>query len=350
MRQSSRWVRADGLSLVELVIAVALLGIISAAALQFLTMTETTMFGEQSRLTKQQKSEAVSAYIYEKFSIGQLADTPVERVYADSDMPEDLRAGPGVTLVTMFGNSSRFNGVDPRCTLVGDANPATGQFRIQQSCMQQGGQSIVKQMNSLIAKGVVITTGLEEGVGRCSISRAITIDTATGIATVSVDDPKCLVWGADASRGVPAGKQVLLPRFVAYDTENPNSFHTSLIEPPDIATAGIGLEMPDRHRMDGGGVTNAAAIVDALANDPATDVFLELSTANSLSRLAVGAAPSTVNVGGAGSAKLSLSGPLGAVRQAQRRSVMGRVNTRYAASTGNLTMLVFRHQPPLRGR
>ncbi|MEC8550473.1 MAG: hypothetical protein VXY93_08260 [Pseudomonadota bacterium] len=28
-----------------------------------------------------------------------------------------------------------------------------------------------------------------------------------------------------------------------------------MIEPPDIATAGIGLEMPDRHRMDGGGVT-----------------------------------------------------------------------------------------------
>lgn len=103
-------------------------------------------------------------------------------------MPEDLRAGPGVTLVTMFGNSSRFNGVDPRCTLVGDANPAAGQFRIQQNCMQQGGQSIVQQMNSLIAKGVVITTGLEEGVGRCSISRAITIDTSTGIATVSVDD------------------------------------------------------------------------------------------------------------------------------------------------------------------
>ena len=199
-------------------IAVALLGIISAAALQFLTMTETTMFGEQSRLTKQQKSEGVSAYIYKKFSAGQLADTPVERVYADSDMPEDLRAGPGVTLVTMFGNSSRFNGVDPRCTLVGDANPAAGQFKIQQNCMQQGGQSIVQQMNSLIAKGVVITTGLEEGVGRCSISRPITVDTATGIATVSVDDPKCLVWGADASRGVPAGKQVLLPRFIAYDT------------------------------------------------------------------------------------------------------------------------------------
>ena len=84
--------------------------------------------------------------------------------------------------------------------------------------MQQGGQSIVQQMNSLIAKGVVITTGLEEGVGRCSISRSITIDTATGIATVSVDDPKCLFWGANASCSFPAGKQVLLPRFVVYDT------------------------------------------------------------------------------------------------------------------------------------
>ena len=287
MQRSCSHVRTDGLSLVELVIAVALLGIISAAALQFLTMTESTMFGEQSRLTKQQRSEAVSAYIYKKFSVGQLADAPVERVYTDSDMPEDLRSGPGVTLVSMFGNSSRYTGVDPRCVLLADANLSAGTFQMQQNCMEQGSRSIVRQMNDLIAKGVVITTGLEEGVGRCSISRPIAIDASTGIATIKVDDPQCLAWGSDATRGVPSGKKVLLPRFVAYDTANPASFHTSLIEHPDIATAGIGLEMPDTYRMDGGGVSNAAAIVDALANDPVTDVFLELSTANSLSRLNV---------------------------------------------------------------
>ena len=218
MHHFSMRARADGLSLVELVIAVALLGIISAAALQFLSMTESTMFGEQSRLTKQQKSEAVSAYIYKKFSTGQLADSPAERVYADTDMPSDLQSGPGVTLVTLFGNSSRFNGVDPRCTLVADASIATGTFKMQHSCMQQGGQSIVQQMNDLIAKGVVITTGLEEGVGRCSISRPITIDGATGIATISVDDPNCLAWGLDLTRGVLAGKQVLLPRLSADGT------------------------------------------------------------------------------------------------------------------------------------
>ena len=69
----------------------------------------------------------------------------------------------------------------------------------------------MQQMNSLIAKGVVITTGLKKGVGRCSINRPITVDTttgiATGIATVSVDDPKCLFWGADASGGVPAASR-----------------------------------------------------------------------------------------------------------------------------------------------
>ena len=79
-------------------------------------------------------------------------------------MPEDLRSGPGVTLVTMLGNSSRFDGVDPRCVLVGEANLATGTFQIQQNCMRQGGLSIVQQMNSLIAKGVVITTGLAETI------------------------------------------------------------------------------------------------------------------------------------------------------------------------------------------
>ena len=52
-----------GMSLVELVIAVALLGFISVAALQFVRMSESEMFGEQAKLTKQQRSEAISAHI-----------------------------------------------------------------------------------------------------------------------------------------------------------------------------------------------------------------------------------------------------------------------------------------------
>ena len=45
---SSRHLQASGLSLVELLVAVALLGMVSVAALQFIRMSETTMFSEQS--------------------------------------------------------------------------------------------------------------------------------------------------------------------------------------------------------------------------------------------------------------------------------------------------------------
>ena len=150
-------------------------------------MTESTMFGEQSRRNSSQLGCFATST---KNSRQQLADAPWA-CYTDSDMPEDLRSGPGVTLVSMFGNSSRFTGVDPRCVLFADASLSAGTFQMRPNCMEQSGRSIVQQMNDLIAKGVVITTGLEEGVGRCSISRPIAIDTSTGVATIKVDDPQC---------------------------------------------------------------------------------------------------------------------------------------------------------------
>ena len=99
-------------------------------------------------------------------------------------------------------------------------------------------------MNDLISKGVVLTTGLGDGVGRCSISEAIVHNLGIAQATVKVDDPACLKWVADPAKGVPAWRQVLFPRFVAYNAERPELFHTSLIEPPDAATPSIGLDMP----------------------------------------------------------------------------------------------------------
>ena len=309
----------SGMSLVELLIAVALLGMVSVAALQFIRTSETSLFGEQAQLTSQKRSEAISAHIYKKFADGTLAEPVAAEVYQDTAMPQDLLDGDGMTLVALFGNSSRFDGVDPRCVLTSDANLASGAFQIRHNCMTRGGQSIVQQMNSLIAMGVVLTTGLEEGVGRCSISKTIPIDFSTGIATVSVDDAGCLVYGLDMARGVPAGNQVLLPRFVAYDTAVPASFHTSMIEPPDVATAGIGLEMPDEYFVVGHGDLNVIGFVDALANNPQTDVFLELKTDVAMSRLSLQNAPGTVRTMGAGTSKLSIEGRLTDVRSALQK-------------------------------
>ena len=314
-----RFRKYSGMSLVELLVAVALLGMVSVAALQFMRTSQSSMFGEQVELSKQKQSEAISAHIYKKFASGTLVEPGSSIVYQDPDMPQDLRDGPGMTLVSLFGNSSSFDGVAPRCVLASDANVTSGTFQVRHDCMMRGGESIIQQMNSLISKGVVLTTGLEEGVGRCSISKQIPIDSATGIATISVDDPGCLVHGLDAARGVPAGNQILLPRFVAYDTASPGRFHTTMIEPPDVATAGIGLEMPDSYPVVGHGGLNVVSFVDALANDPQANVFLELKTDVAMSRLSLPNAPPTVRIAGGGSRKLSLEGPLTDLRQALQR-------------------------------
>ena len=103
-----------GISLVELVVAVALLSIVSLAAVQLLNMTEKTMIGSQTKLNQQLRSESISSYIYKDFARGELNDAVVSRTYTNSNMPEDLRGGSGVTLVSLFGNTNRFDGVDPR--------------------------------------------------------------------------------------------------------------------------------------------------------------------------------------------------------------------------------------------
>lgn len=53
-----------GISLVELVVAVALLSVVSLAAIQLLNMTERTMFGSQTKLNDQLRSESIASYIY----------------------------------------------------------------------------------------------------------------------------------------------------------------------------------------------------------------------------------------------------------------------------------------------
>ena len=50
-----------GVSLVELVVAVALLSVVSLAAIQRLNMSERTMIGSQSKLHDQLRSESIAS-------------------------------------------------------------------------------------------------------------------------------------------------------------------------------------------------------------------------------------------------------------------------------------------------
>ena len=95
------------MSLVELLVAVALLGMVSVAALQFMRTSQSSMFGEQVELSTQKQSEAISTHIYKKFATETLVEPGSLLVYQDPGMPHNLRDGPGMKLVALFVNSSR---------------------------------------------------------------------------------------------------------------------------------------------------------------------------------------------------------------------------------------------------
>ena len=304
-----------GISLVELVVAVGLLSLVSLAAIQLMNITETTLITSQAKLDEQQRSDAISSYVYKDFARGRLNDTVDSQVYQNSDMPDDLRNGGSVTVVTLFGNQDRYSEGDPVCPLTADIDLESSSFKMMASCANRTGRSVVSQMNSLIAKGVVLTTGFQDGVGRCSISKPITVDPVTGVATIEVDDKNCLGRSDDPTRGLQKGKQVLLPRFVAYDTDMPRSFFTSMIESPDIATPDIELDMPDTYSVIGGGVPNATNIVNAVSDDPLRNITVSLSTKELESQLTV-TAPASVAVSGLNSSTLKLTGTAASVRAA----------------------------------
>ena len=52
------------------------------------------------------------AYIYKDLAQGRLQDDVRSRVYANDNMSADLKAGAGVTVVSLFGKTSRYDGCD----------------------------------------------------------------------------------------------------------------------------------------------------------------------------------------------------------------------------------------------
>ena len=87
-------------------------------------------------------------------------------------------------------------------------------------------------------------------------------------------------------------------------------------DPPDAESPGSGVEMPPKKILQGGGVRNAAAFVDAMANDPAMNAVLQLRTEKDLSSLSIGVIPDGFAIQGSDSPKLKLTGTLAKIRQA----------------------------------
>ena len=99
----------EGLSLVELMIAMTLLALISVAGLKIMQLSESSFSQGRTQLNIQQKNQAITAFINDDFKNQALANTERPVTYDNAAMPADLRGDHKLDLATIFGNGSRFS-------------------------------------------------------------------------------------------------------------------------------------------------------------------------------------------------------------------------------------------------
>ena len=250
----NRLIQPEGLSLVELMMAMTLLALISMASLKILQLSESSFSEGRTQLSIQQKNQAITAFINDDFKNQLLAEQTTAATYENMAMPANLRGDHILNLATIFGNGSRFAFAVPKCVLVDQAEPTLGYFTFAADCHMIGGKTIASLINIPLDAGAKIAFAIDiEGAGaRCTASKPITNVGVGMVAKLFVDDPACLRLASDATKAVPRNNHILFPRFVAYEKNNPARYYTSFFENSSKVSDGINLTMPDYLELWGG--------------------------------------------------------------------------------------------------
>jgi len=130
----NRLIQPEGLSLVELMMAMTLLALISMASLKIMQLSESSFSEGRTQLSIQQKNQAITAFINDDFKNQLLAEQTTAATYENMAMPADLRGDHILNLATIFGNGSRFAFAVPKCVLVDQAEPTLGYFTFAADC------------------------------------------------------------------------------------------------------------------------------------------------------------------------------------------------------------------------
>lgn len=309
-------------SIVEILVAMLILSILSVGAIQLLSDTETQLIEDFADRSKSQKNEAIGSFIYDDFQNQNLTASNNPQTYVNAGMPRDLIDAGGLTLVSIVGNDSRFDGVQPACRLHADANEAQQSFTFMSGCYNRGNKTIGQLLNEMIALGIPVTVQITGGSTQCLISKPIENVGQGQISRAFVDDTSCLMQGTSlAATVLKEGAEILFPRFIAYDARKPASFNTTLVEPIGITPPGIDLEMPKVSNVIGGGVRNEIPIVDALANTPDSTVSIAVETQNPKSKLDLSVIPPDVSPRGLLGSKIILEGTITNIRTALSKLV-----------------------------
>jgi prepilin-type N-terminal cleavage/methylation domain-containing protein len=152
----NRLYQREGLSLVELLMAMTLLALISMAGLKIMQPSESSFSEGRTQLTIQQKNQAITAFINDDFKNRRLAEQTTAATYENMAMPADLRGDQILNLATIFGNGSRFAFAAPKCVLVDQAQLALGYFTFAADCHMVGGKTIAALINIPLDAGAKI--------------------------------------------------------------------------------------------------------------------------------------------------------------------------------------------------
>ena len=297
----------SGFSTIELLVALSLFAVVSVAAIQFVSQNERRLLEGRKELTDQQKNAAIASFIYDDFRQDNLADTAQSTSYRNVSMPQDLQDARPLVVGTIFGNGSRYNSIQPKCTLLADADILNKMVFFETGCKTAAGHSIVENMNVALRKGAKVVFALEGGGGRCSFSAPITISSRSTYVRAFVDDAACLAQGSDPRLAVTSGKQIIFPRYVVYSQDNPASFYTSMIEPLDKSAPGLTIEMPPLFTSISS-VLTALEDIAVFALDTRSQLNLQINTTHSTNRLRFSTIPSGVTVSGDNSSNVQIGG------------------------------------------
>ena len=308
----------EAASLVEILMAVSLMAITAVGVFQIMAFTETQLIQSRNALESRKGEEQLLSYVYDDFLESSLADTLTPALYDDDAVAvEDLR------VVTVFGQQSRYQAglTVPKCRTVATTNETVGTVSFPANCVvtPEGGgttQTIAQNINAVIAAGATVVFGVENGGGRCTASTPIASTQLVAGATsiLTVDDPECL--NSPLPSDVPAGSEIIFPRFVVYSEVDPGSFHASLIESAVADVPGFALTGPPSISVRSAVNTNIDQFILTANTDNETGSVTFESNLDG-TRLSI-VNPNGATVTGDNSSTVTISGTLRQLRRAIR--------------------------------
>ncbi len=242
--QKRRVSLTDGVSLVELLIALTIISVAAIGIFSALTQVETSLFKSRITLTEREYDEAVSSYVYDEFLDGDIVDTSNTQTFTSTELPDDLSSGDQHVIANIIGMEDRYDGLDAKCVLTADADTTNSQIQFEADCIETAAsQNVAQNINQVVNAGAKISFAIVGAGGRCVVSDNITDADDNDTSIITVEDATCL--SNTAGNAADNGSHILFPRFVTYHQDNPGRFYSSLIEPVTNITAGLDLNAPN---------------------------------------------------------------------------------------------------------